>query len=269
MSEVTIPPAFPNPLEEVNVWSKIDALHAKAHHLLTTPRAFHRPTLPGREVPVRPLSQHPPKGGLSLKEGRARLLHDLTSIELQAMELGVRTLLEFPEAPSAFREELLRVTLEESRHLKLCLEGLEQLGFSFGTWPTHLTLWNCVSEEDSLLDRVLIVHRYLEGSGLDASDALLRRLTGVKDEKVVTPVVRVIAEEELGHVEFGSRWYRVLCARRKIDPQQDFGARMTRLKEKIPRRLIPLNPSLRKKAGFTDGELSVLEELQAYFREER
>src|SRR5690606_22563209 len=143
-----------------------------AQQLLMTPRAFQRPLQPARDVEVKRLGAHPPKKGLSEKQGRARLGHDLASIELQAFELGVRTLQEFPEAPRAFREELLNVTLEEAKHLRLCLQALDHLGFHFGFWPTHLTLWECVSAEDSLLDRIVIVHRYLEGSGLDASDSL-------------------------------------------------------------------------------------------------
>ena len=31
-------------------------------------------------------------------------------------------------------------------------------------------LWQCASKTDELLDRILIVHRYLEGAGLDASE---------------------------------------------------------------------------------------------------
>ena len=56
------------------------------------------PSTPAREAAVSiPPSQHPPKKGFASAEGRARLLHDLANIELQAMELGLRTLFEFPD----------------------------------------------------------------------------------------------------------------------------------------------------------------------------
>lgn len=57
------------------------------------------PKDPGRDVQTLALRNLPDKKGLSSKEGQARLLHDLASIELQAMELGLRTLAEFADAP--------------------------------------------------------------------------------------------------------------------------------------------------------------------------
>lgn len=257
---------FPNPLLEVNVLKKIEIFHAQANQILNSPSQFSIPLWPGRDIQVLDIKKHPPKKGLSLKEGRARLLHDLASIELQAFELGVRTLVEFLDAPLPFREELLRITLEEATHLKLCLEGLDHLGFQFGDWPVHLGLWECVGRDDSLIDRVLIVHRYLEGSGLDASDLILRRLTGVKD-KVTRSAVKRIAEDEVGHVQFGSDWYRRLAKAEGLDPEKDFCDRLDRLKIKIPRRLEPIARELRFKAGFSASEIDALESVQAYFRE--
>lgn len=194
------------------------------------------------------------------------MLHDLASIELQAFELGVRTLIEFLDAPLPFREELLKITLEEANHLRFCLEGLDHLGFEFGHWPVHLGLWECVDGDDSLIDRVVIVHRYLEGSGLDASDMILRRLSGVED-KVTKSVVNTIAREEVDHVKFGSRWYQKLARQKNLDPDLDFGARLERLKVKIPRRLEPISKALRMRAGFSVSEIAALESVQAYFRE--
>src|SRR4051812_40126695 len=68
------------------------------------------PLQPARDTKVVRLHELPPKPGLSTAEGQARLLHDLASIELQAMELGLRTLTEYPNAPKEFREQLALVT---------------------------------------------------------------------------------------------------------------------------------------------------------------
>jgi uncharacterized ferritin-like protein (DUF455 family) len=217
------------------------------------------PEVPGRDVQILSPKDLPDKPGVSLRIGQARLLHDLASIELQAMELALRTLLEFPEAPRKFREELAAVCADEGRHLQLCLEGLIALALPWGSFPTHLALWNSVSREDSLLDRILIVHRYLEGSGLDASHGLLNRLSNV-DAPEVKRAVAVIALDEIGHVEFGSRWYREICRLEGIEPGADFPVRLERLSAKIPRRLEKINQDLRKMAGFTEAEISVLNE---------
>lgn len=213
----------------------------------------------GRDVRVVAPSELPPKPGLSRPEGQARLLHDLASIELQAMELAVRTLSEFPEAPKDFRQELADLALSEGRHLGLCLEHLENLGFPWGSWDVHLSLWNLVSAEDSLVDRVLIVHRYLEGSGLDAGDSILRRLQGVAS-KAVRNAVGTIVNEEVDHVRFGSLWYRRICEAEHLDPDKEFARRIPRIARLAPRRE-RLSHQLRLKAGFNQFELTTLENL--------
>ncbi|MEZ0391390.1 MAG: DUF455 family protein [Pseudobdellovibrionaceae bacterium] len=219
------------------------------------------PVHPGRDAEILVPGLLPPKKGLSYKEGQARLLHDLASIELQAMELGLRTLNEFPEAPLGFRESLAAITLSEAQHLKLCLDGIEKLGFPWGQWPIHNLLWQSVAAEDSLLDRILIVHRYLEGSGLDAGDTLLRRLDSVL-ESPLHGIVKTIVTEEVGHVEFGSAWYREICAQEKIDPIEDFPVRMKKLRHRLPKRIERISHSLRLQAGFHLKEIQFLEEMR-------
>ncbi|MES2962395.1 MAG: DUF455 family protein [Bdellovibrionota bacterium] len=211
----------------------------------------------GRDIAIMDSRRFPPKPGLSSKEGQARLMHDLASIELQAMELAVRSLHEFPDAPKDFRSELAAIAEGEGRHLALCLDAIEALGFEWGTWPVHTSLWDAVGPEDSLIDRVVIVHRYLEGSGLDAGEAILRRLTGVNAPET-KPAVETIVREEVDHVAFGSLWYRRLCEREKIDPERDFISRIQSLVSAMPRRE-KVSAELRARAGFTKAEIEALD----------
>lgn len=228
----------------------------------SSPRLQHKIcSEPLRDAVISPAKNHPPKKGLSFKEGQARLLHDLANIELQAMELGYRSLIEFPEAPQGFREELLAITVQEAEHLQLCLNAIEKLGFKWGDWPIHLGLWQAVSEKDSLLDRILIVHRYLEGSGLDAGETLIRRLDSV-DGVTLRPVLKTIFDDEVAHVDFGSRWYREICVKEKINPQDDFPERMDKLRQVLPRRVEPISHVKRKAAGFDEKEIFYLEKLR-------
>ena len=222
------------------------------------------PKWPARDALVLDFKAHPAKKGFSTREGQARMLHDLASIELQAMELGLRTLLEYPEACPCFKEELLEVTLSESRHLEMCLNEIQALGFQWGSWPINCGLWSAVSSDDSLIDRILIVHRYLEGSGLDAGDTLLRRLAGV-DARAVQKAVQIINDEEVGHVLFGSRWYEKCCLNEGLNPSEDFEPRMNKLRGILPKRIGKLNHELRKRAGFTEQEIQYLEKLRDSF----
>ncbi|MBX2986436.1 MAG: DUF455 family protein [Bdellovibrionaceae bacterium] len=226
------------------------------------------PALVARDIEVREAKLHPPKEGLSTPLGRARLLHDMASIELQAMELALRGLQEYPDAPREFREELAALTLSEAGHLKLCLDTLEDLGHRWGDWPVHLSLWQAVSAEDSLLDRVLIVHRYLEASGLDAGDRLLRRLEGLGRPDGTQDVIELIHREEIGHVDFGSRWYRELCRAQRIDPDHDFPVRMGGLRQRLPYRTENLAVEIRLKAGFTMKEILEMEDWRLRSRRE-
>ncbi len=219
------------------------------------------PLIPAREIENVLPYFHPPKKGLSYAEGQARLLHDLASIEMQALELGVRTLHEFPEAPDGFRNELVSIIRSEARHLELCRRAIGRLGYRWGQWPVHTLLWQSVDSSDSLLDRILIVHRYLEGSGLDAGDTLLKRLDSVAQSDL-HHIAPIIVNEEIEHVEFGSRWYHQICREEKIDASEDFPQRLNKFRFRIPKRIEKISHELRKQAGFTEGELNYLEELR-------
>lgn len=226
--------------------------------LTDSPRAASVPLSPGRDVRVVAPDQMPERPGFASKQGQRRLLHDLGNIELQAMELCYRSLIEYPEAPQEFRDELYLLLQSEASHFELCLQGLQDLGGEWGEFPVHLGLWGAVRTSDSLLDRILIVHRYLEGNGLDAGDVLLRRLAGVVSS-VVHPIVAQIAREEVDHVAFGSRWYQILCKDEALDPSQDFQLRFQRLLPQMPRRIEYIHRELRLKAGFSETEISFLE----------
>ncbi len=247
-------------LETADVWDKIancESACAQAMAINNLPI----PEMPARDLAVFIPGALPGKKGISFAEGQARLLHDLANIELQAMELGLRTLREFPWAPFGFREELVAVTISESQHLRLCLQGIEKLGYRWGHWPVHLALWKAVDSSDSLLDRILIVHRYLEGSGLDAGDTFLRRLDGLADNPI-QKIVKTIVEDEIGHVEFGSRWYRQICKMEKIDASEDFPKRLEKFRYRIPKRIEKISRKYRQMAGFSESEIQYLENLR-------
>tara|TARA_B100000749_G_scaffold280707_1_gene278133 strand:+ start:48061 stop:48843 length:783 start_codon:yes stop_codon:yes gene_type:complete len=247
-------------LAEPNVFKKLDALESTLHNVLSG-TAYTIPMHPTRDIQVLTPGLHPPKKGISLAEGQARLLHDLANIELQAMELAIRTLLQYTEAPHPFKEQLGKIALEEGHHLKLCLRGIESLGYQWGDWPIHTALWDCTASEDSLLDRMLIVHCYLEGSGLDASDSILNRLSGVHSPQA-DKIVRVIAKDEMGHVQFGTRWYTQFCKELGTSPDDDFKIRMAKLAHQLPDRREKINRSLRLKAGFSESQIQTLQDFQ-------
>ncbi|MFN3697383.1 MAG: DUF455 family protein [Pseudobdellovibrio sp.] len=248
---------------EKNVFKKIEMVRRFDLNMINLFEGA-TPDIPERDVSILVPKHLPPKKGFASPEGQARMLHDLASIELQAMELGLRTLADFPQAPDDFKEKLFAITLSECDHLEMCLTEIDKLGFKWGDWPVHTALWSATSIRDSLLDRILIVHRYLEGSGLDAGDTLLRRLTAVEVPSIKFALKRIGAEE-IEHVLFGSDWYREICRLENIDPNQDYFSRMTNLRGILPKRIEPINKELRKKSGFSDLEIEFLENLRLSF----
>src|SRR5688572_21828769 len=113
------------------VHDKLAALESSCHAALNLTSRVEIFTT-ARDAEIRQSWRMPPKIGFGKVEGQARLLHDLANIELQATELALRTLCEFPDAPQELREELCALAIDEGRHLKLCLNGLEDLGFKWG-----------------------------------------------------------------------------------------------------------------------------------------
>lgn len=248
--------------------TKILHIEEACHRALLVPETFAIPSAPARDVPVVSVAQRTAvlkstssKGGrqgLASSHSQLHLLHDLANIELQAMELALRTIVEFPHAPPLFREELAQIAIEESQHLQLCLQAMESMGGGWGDCDVHLGLWSAVSHFDHLLERVFIVHRYLESSGLDAGEGLLRRLSGVADKRI-SNVVKKIVDDEIDHVEFGSRWYFSLCQQEAMDPF-DFYKQATQLMVKTHPRKESASFLLRKKAGYEDREIVYLQE---------
>lgn len=209
--------------------------------------------------------QVPSKAGLQSPEGQARLLHDLANIELQAIELGLRTLREYPSAPQELRDELTAITLEEGTHLKLCLDGLSALGFQWGHWPVHTQLNDSVSATDTLLERIFIVHCYLEGSGLDSGEILKRRLSSVRNPEVRSILERIVTDE-LKHVQFGVKWFRHLAQLEGRDPEKAMLEVIEKLsgEKRLPVRGAPPAVNVRHRAGFKDEEIERIARLKPY-----
>ena len=260
MSEMTsLERVLPKTYETADPREKIRVLPVD----LQSSDPFHIPEIPGRRGLVLETIRGP-KEKISTALGQARLLHELANIEMQAMELCLRTYLEYPDSPPEFRKELSELALDEARHLELCLDGLKTFDIQFGHWPIHLHLWRTVSPKDSLLDRIVIVHRYLEASGLDAGNQIIDKLRScgaVSIQKIMT----TIHTDEIKHVDFGSKWYRELCRLEGLDPETDFPERIEKLKVRLPKRVEKFDTKSRKLAGFLDSEIEFLQNLRDQF----
>ncbi|MFL6628614.1 MAG: ferritin-like domain-containing protein [Vitreoscilla sp.] len=210
-----------------------------------------RPALP-RLVPHIALKQR----SVNTLEGRAQLLHSIAHIEMNAVNLALDVAWRFPDMPEAFYVDWLRIAQEEARHFTLLRDHLATLGFDYGAFDAHDSLWDMAERtKDDVLARIALVPRTLEARGLDASPAVKRKLLGVGDAKA-GEILDVILRDEIGHVAAGNRWYRWLCTQRGLEPLATYAELAHRFG--APKLRAPFNIEARRLAGFDDEELRAL-----------
>jgi uncharacterized ferritin-like protein (DUF455 family) len=214
--------------------------------------------LPGRpEKPELVLPKLVPKRRMDTLGGRAGLLHSLAHIEFNAMNLALDAIWRFPDMPKEYYEDWLKVAKEEAYHFSLVNEHLHSLGFSYGDFPAHNSLWEMVERTtDSVIARMALVPRTMEARGLDAVPAIRDRFKQIKEVRAVE-ILEIILNDEIGHVLIGNRWFNFLCSQDDLSPITAY--RELAAKYRAPVLKGPFNMAARKQAGFTAEELSLLE----------
>ncbi|WP_437782015.1 ferritin-like domain-containing protein [Sorangium sp. So ce1097] len=138
---------------------------------------------------------------------RAQLFHAFLHHELQAAELMAWALLAFPETPRAFRRGLVRIALDEVRHMQLYARYLAAIGHRFGDFPVRDWFWSRVPAATSPAQFVAVMGMGLEGGNLDHTARFAERFRAIGDDEGAALTERVCAEE-IPHVRFGVRWFR-------------------------------------------------------------
>ena len=193
------------------------------------------------------------------RTGLAALLHAITHIEFNAINLALDAVWRFPDMPPAYYRDWLRVAAEESRHFGLLADHLATLGHRYGDFDAHDGLWAmCVKTADDITARMALVPRTLEARGLDATpliQAKLRRVDTPESRRAID-ILDIILRDEIGHVAVGNRWYAWLCTRQALDPVAHY--RVLARRHEAPRLKPPFNEAARRAAGFSDAELDFL-----------
>jgi uncharacterized ferritin-like protein (DUF455 family) len=190
-------------------------------------------------------------------EGRAIAIHALAHIEFNAINLALDAIWRFPDMPPAYYQDWLTVAMEESYHFSLLNHHLHSLGYQYGDFPAHNSLWEMVEKtKDDVLARMALVPRTMEARGLDAVPVVKDRFMQAKDLEMVK-ILEIILTDEIGHVEIGNRWFNYLCDLRALNPIDVF--QQLCLQYKAPTLKGPFNIPARLLAGFTEIELQVLQ----------
>lgn len=216
-----------------------------------------RGIIPGR--PARPLlvpHTELPKRSIHTRDGHAALIHSLTHIELNAIDLALEVCWRFSGLPDLFYIEWMSVAREEALHFELLRDHLATLNCSYGDMSAHNALWDMAERtKHDLLARIALVPRTAEARGLDASPPIKAKLLKVGDLRGAE-ILDIILRDEIGHVAVGNRWYNWLCERQGLNPAKVYAD----LAEKYgaPRLRGPFNMEARLAAGFSREELESL-----------
>lgn len=196
---------------------------------------------------------------LGSEAGRAALVHAVTHIEFNAINLALDAAYRFRGMPQQYYIDWVSVAADEARHFQLLSRRLQSMGFSYGDFPAHNGLWEMAQRTaDDCMKRMALVPRVLEARGLDVTPGMIERLQSVGDEETVR-ILEIILSEEVRHVEVGSHWFRYCCEQRGLEPESTF---LNLLKEYFTGTLRgPFNIPARMKAGFTQREMDAISAL--------
>lgn len=216
--------------------------------------------IPGR--PVKP-DLVPPRlverRAMNTEAGRAALIHALLHIEFNAINLALDAIWRFTDMPVSYYSDWLKVAKEECYHFSLLNEHLISMGYQYGDFNAHQSLWEMAEKtQTDVLARMALVPRVYEAKGLDATPLTRDKLFQVGDVKGAQ-ILDIILRDEIGHVTIGNYWYNWLCEKRSLSPVTTFLQLMKTYKAPVLRS--PFNMEARKKAGFSEEELALFIEM--------
>jgi uncharacterized ferritin-like protein (DUF455 family) len=192
------------------------------------------------------------------ESGRCILLHAIAHIEFNAINIALDAAYRFRQMPAQYVADWLRVASEEAQHFQLLEQTLRQRGSYYGAYPAHRGLWDmvCRTRHDPL-HRMALVPRVMEARGLDVTPAMIEKFDQAGDTAAVAILERIF-HDEIDHVRIGNHWYQLFCDQRGIDAQSQFKLLVDDYMGGKLRG--PFNWSARLEAGFSEAELSALEQ---------
>jgi uncharacterized ferritin-like protein (DUF455 family) len=242
--------------KELIINSAIEYCYNNTPKNLSAPKHFSKPSYAQICKIVAP-KELPKRRDLSSKEGLEALLHSITHIEFSAIDLAIDAAYRFRDLDNQFRLDWLIVAQDEVRHFKMLHKLLEQIDSFYGALPVHSSLFEmAVKTEDNLLDRMAIIPRYFEASGLDVNPKIIQKLKNYKQTDIIKETIlalEVIYKEEIDHVRKGDKWFKHLCNSNNLDANATYKAIIEKFNLKS--RASQYNVEARKEAGFSCEEL--------------
>ena len=186
---------------------------------------------PGRPSVLRIVTKAAKTRGLNSAHGRARALHTFLHHELQAAELMGWAVLAFPESPKEFRAGLVRIALDEIRHMHMYAKEIARLGHAVGDFTVRDWFWERIPRCPDAASFVAAMGLGFESANLEHTASYAARFREAGDEDGAR-VQELIGREEVAHVRFGARWFETFTRTSTVD--------FARWKAALPPPLSPL-----------------------------
>lgn len=249
-----------SPDEKVALTKKVAACWRESGYSLVSAEPVEEIPVPGRpELPKLVAPGKVPRRRLGSPDGPAALVHAISHIEFNAINLAWDAVYRFRDMPKEFYDGWIQVAEEEAYHFTLLRDRLREMGHEYGDFDAHDGLWEmaCKTSHD-VLTRMALIPRVLEARGLDVTPGMMDRLQNIGDDKTVS-LLEIILQDEIGHVAIGTRWFRYACEQRGLDPDSTF----LDLANKYMKGQIngPFHEEARYEAGFSKNEMDNLKSL--------
>lgn len=203
---------------------------------------------------VHEISEFPRQKG----DKSASFLHAVAHIEYSAIDIALDACYRFDGLPEEYYADWLEVASDEIRHFELINKELEKTGLKYGDLPVHNGLFVALQKTaHNFLHRMAILPRHLEASGLDANTNILGKMSA---ENELVPLLELIRDEEISHVQKGDKWFKYACERDKIDPNSWLDIVLSYYPKAFynPK---PIDKERRLKAGFSEQEIEKIEQI--------
>lgn len=228
-----------------------------------TPLLFAKPSYASKCHIVDP-RELPARKDFESKEGLATLVHAIAHIEYSAIDLALDAVYRYPQMPREYKIDWLEVASDEIRHFKMLQGILTELGYTYGDFPVHCGLFDAAEHTaQNILDRMAIIPRYYEASGLDVSPQIIKKLDNKRKNSQVKKLIdalHIIYDEEIDHVHKGDKWFKYLCkeeGKAEGTEEQVYFEILERYKL-LSKHRPHVNVEARKEAGFSCSEIKKL-----------
>jgi uncharacterized ferritin-like protein (DUF455 family) len=171
---------------------------------------------PGRPPELRIVAKAAKTRGLNSAHGRARALHTFLHHELQAAELMLWAVLAFPETPAEFRGGLVRIALDEIRHMQIYAKEITRLGHAVGDFTVRDWFWERIPRCPDAASFVAAMGLGFESANLEHTASYAARFREAGDEEGAR-AQEIVGREEVAHVRFGARWFETFTGTSAVD----------------------------------------------------